>query len=173
MLLSAQPKRLLIWEHWAGTYNLNLYNGAVQRTGKLIVSSDSYTIDWTEDSIFGFTNTLLNRIPEHTIWGYVGYHEQKTLPLVESFFDALMDLGATKKTYASGYYDAFEIDGNGDITLSRNLGYWFEQIFIFHYPGDLAKVEQLLEQYNHDYGEYLNIEIDTDKGERFLSWRYK
>jgi len=44
-----------------GTYNLNLSNGTVKRTGKLTVSSDSYRIDFEENPDFHFTNTSLNK----------------------------------------------------------------------------------------------------------------
>ena len=157
-----------------GTYNLNLHNGVMKQTGKLVVSSDNYKVDFGNNPAFRFTNTILNRIPEHTIWGYIGYHTQGTSSLVQSFLTALMNVGATKKLYLPGDYREFEIDKNGNIVQpGKDSGFWFAQSFIFHYSGNIANVEQLVKQYAHDYGtEYMYISVYTDKGEQFLSWTY-
>ena len=157
-----------------GTYNLNLYNGDIKHTGELVVSSDSYKINFPENSDFHFTNTPLNKIPKNTIWGLIGYHKQETSPLVQSFLAELTKLGAEKKLYTQGYYNSFEIDKDGDIVTPNNHGYWFAKPFIFNYPGNIANVEQLVKQYAYDYGtEYLYIRVYTDKGEQILSWMYK
>jgi hypothetical protein len=158
-----------------GTYILNLHNGDVTHTGELIVSSDSYKINFADNSDFHFTNTPLNKMPEQIIWGTVGYHKQETLPLVQSFLTGLMDLGAEKRPYNPGYYREFEIDGNGDIVQpGEGSGYYFAQSFIFNYSGDIMDIEQLVKQYARDYGnDYMYISVYTDKGEKFLSWMYK
>ena len=157
-----------------GTYNLNFYNGNVKHTGKLIISSDSYAINFANNELFNFTNAPLNRIPEHTIWGTIGYHKQETSSLVQSFIDALINLGAEKKAYNPGYYNEYVIDTNGDIVQpGENSGYWFARSFIFHFSKDIANVEQLVKQYARDYGnDYMYISVYTDKGEQFLSWMY-
>jgi len=158
-----------------GTYTLTLHNGNVMQTGELVVTPDSYTIHLLDNSDFDFTNAPLNRIPEHTIWGHIGYHQQETSPLVQSFITGLIDLGATKKSYNPGFYGVFEIDTNGDIVQPGDRsGYWFAQSFILHYSGNITNVEQLVKQYARDYGtEYMYISVYTDKGEQFLSWMYE
>jgi len=156
-----------------GTYRLNLYNGDLKHTGELIVSSDNYKVNFVDQPEFRFTNSPLNKIPEQTIWGLIGYHKSETSSLVQSFFAALMDLGAEKKAYTPGYYNGFEIDKDGDITYPGALwGYWFDQPFIFHYSGNIENVEGLVKQYARDHREHMQIRINTDKGERFLSWMY-
>ena len=156
-----------------GTYLLHFHNGHLKRSGELIVSSNSYKINFVDNPNFHFTNTPLNKVPENTIWGLVGYHEQGTTSLVQSFLNDLVNLGAEKKKYNSGYYNAFEINKNGEITYPGTLwGYWFDQPFIFHYSGNIANVDKLVEQYARDYKEKLSITVNTDKGERFLSWMY-
>jgi hypothetical protein len=158
-----------------GIYNLNLYYGKVKRTGNLVVSSDSYKINFHDNSVFSFTHKELNRIPEHTIWGTVGYHKQETSSLVQSFITELMELGAEKKSYRGGHYGGFEIGKNGDIVQpGEESGYYFARSFIFRYSGDIAAVDQLVGQYARDYGtEYLYISVYTDEGEKFLSWMYQ
>ena len=156
-----------------GTYLLNFHDGHLKRSGELIVSSNSFKINFVDNPIFRFPNTPLNKVPENTIWGLVGYHEQGTASLVQSFFNDLVNLGAEKKKYNSGYYSAFEIDKDGEITYPGALwGYWFDQPFIFHYSGNIANVDTLVEQYARDFKEKLNITVNTDKGEQFLSWMY-
>ena len=142
-----------------GTYRLNLNIGSVRRTGELVVTSDSYKVNIANNKAFRFTNTPLNRIPEYTIWGTIGYHKQETSSLVQSFIADLIGLGATKKSYNSGFYGEFDIDKNGDIVQpGSNSGYWFAQSFIFHFSGNIDNVEQLIKQYARDYGiEYMYI----------------
>ena len=155
-----------------GTYNLNLFNGDRKCTGELIVTSDSYEVNFAEDGTFLFTNTPLNKTPEHTIWGMIGYHELGTLPLVQSFLAELMDLGAEKKSYNPGYYQEFRIDKNGDIITPDMHGYWFAQSFIFNYSGNIADVEQLVKQYARDHGAEMSIRVYSDTGDSILSWMY-
>ena len=158
-----------------GTYTLNLRSGGVRRTGTLVVSSDSYKVNLGRNSAFRFETPVLNKIPEHTIWGTIGYHRQETSSLVQSFLTALTNLGATKRSYNPGHYSAFEIDKNGNIVQpGANSGYWFAQSFIFHYSGDITNVEELVKQYARDYGiDYMYISVYNDKGKQFLSWMYK
>jgi hypothetical protein len=147
-----------------GMYHLTLHNGVVKQTGKLVVSSDSYRVNFDNKSAFRFLSTLLNRIPEHTIWGNIGNRNQT---LVQSFITALMNVGATKKSYLPGDYREFEIGKNGDIVQGdKDSGY----SFIFHYSGNIEDVEQLVKQYGT---EQTYISVHTDKGDQFLSWMYK
>ena len=154
-----------------GTYQLNLQNGQVRYSGELIVSSDSYAINFPANSAFNFTNSPLNKIPKHTIWGAVDYHKEEGLPLIQSFFTALMDLGATQKSFTPGYYTAFTIDENGDIVPPSNQ-IWSGQLFIFHFAGDTADLDEFLRQWSYKHSEYMHVWIRTDKGEEFLSWMY-
>jgi hypothetical protein len=157
-----------------GVYTLNLFNGNIMHTSELTVSSDKYKIHFPNNSEFEFINTTLNRIPEHTIWGYVGYHKQETSLLVMSFINSLMDLGAKKKLYAPGHYSEFEIGADGNIIQQgEDSGYYFAQSFIFDYSEVINDVEQLVKWYAQHYGtEYLYISVYTDKNDKLLSWMY-
>ena len=159
-----------------GTYNLNLYNGNVKYKAKLIVTPESYDINLVDNSYFQVTNTPLNKIPEHTIWGGIGYSKPETSTIAQSFLNELMDAGATKKSYYPGRYQEFEIDANGDIVQPGNEpGYSFAQSFIFNYSENIAVIEQLIKKYAFDNqeGNYLSIAVYTDKGEEILSWVLK
>jgi len=150
-----------------GTYQLNFRNGEIRCSGKLIVSANSYTIIFPENSAFNIRNSPLNKIPEGTIWGLVGYHREEGLPLIQSFFTALMEFGATKRAFTPGYYTGFRINENGDIIPPPNH-IWTPQSFIFHFAGDTSDLDEFLKQWIHKYGEYMWVTINTYRGEQFL-----
>ncbi|MCL2413603.1 MAG: hypothetical protein FWC98_05660 [Bacteroidales bacterium] len=156
-----------------GTHRLQFQNGNTIHTGELIVTTDSYKINFPNNPDFRFTNTPLNKIPENTIWGIIGWHNEETYTLTQSFLTDLMDLGAEKKPFTPGYYTDFVIDQNHEKTTpDASWGFWFHQLFIFHYSGDINDVKQLLKQYARYHREEISIRISTDKGERFMSWMY-
>jgi len=156
-----------------GVYNLNLSVGEVTHTGELIVSSDSYRVNYDDNPAFNFSNSPFNKTPEHTIWGTIGYYRvQDASALVQEFIDNLINLGAEKKSYIPGNYTSFNIDEKGDIVKSNESSvYLFAQSFIFNYSGDITDVEQLVKQYTDSQGD-MSIRVYTDKGVSFLSWIY-
>ena len=159
-----------------GVYNLNLSIGKVKHKGKLIVSSDSYRVDFNANSPFNFDSTTLDRIPEHTVFGYITYgrDEEETLSVIQSFFEALTDLGATKNTRA-GYYRVSVKDVSNSYFLATDNGGNIEEItgglitvyqsFIFHYSGDIAEVERVLKE--HESNRCIFIYLFTNSGEAF------
>jgi hypothetical protein len=168
-----------------GTYQLSFFNGSVKHSGELIVSSDSYKINFVNNSNFHFTNMPLNKIPENSIWLAISYSQEEVL---SSFLENLINLGATKKQYPRGFYSfdvplyqwfycGFMIDENDIITYYPDItnlegvmwGGMVKQSFTFQYLGDNTSIEQLVKQYK----EQMEIRIYTDKGEQFLSWMYK
>ena len=143
-----------------GTYQLNFRKEGVKYSGELIVSYDNYTINFPANPTLNFINSPLNKIPKNTIWGFVGYFREETLPLVQSFFTALMELGATKRTFTPGYYTGgFKINKNGDFVFWGRTGFCFVEPFIFHFAGDITDLDELFRQWHYKYGEHLNIII--------------
>lgn len=153
-----------------GTYTLNLHNGGVTQTGTLVVEAGSYTAVFDESEAFAFADKQLNRIPEQTIWGLIGYAQAETAAQADAFLDALIGVGAEKRSYTPGDYREFWIDANGEITDYPGAlwGYYFDRPFVFHYSDDLAEIDRLVRQYK----DVMSIRVHTDKGERFLSWMY-
>jgi len=154
-----------------GTYQLTLRNEQETFKGQLFVVNDKYTIRLNSNSGFQVQNSPLNRIPDNTIWGLVGYHTEETTPLVQSFFSELIELGVMKKSFAPGDYNRFQIDKDGDI-INYNGGYWFNQAFIFYYSEDSSELDKFLKQWSELHGTTMSIRIYTAKGEQFFSWRY-
>ena len=166
-----------------GTYQLNFYNEYIKQSGELIVSSDSYKINFFKNFLVHFSNIPLNKIPENTIWIAINYNEEKFLL---SFLEDFMDLEVTEKSYSRGYYSfennsypglysGFKVEENGTITFLPDitnsgvgLGRLFTQSFVFQYSGSTASIEQLIKQYK----EQIEVRAYTDRGEQFLSWMY-
>ncbi len=148
-----------------GTYTLNLHNGGVTETGTLVVEAGSYTAVFDESSSFAFADKRLNRIPEQTIWGYVGYDQQ------EEFLALLKGLGAEEKNFSPGDYREFQIDENGKRIQSS--GPEREHYFVFRYAGDPTAIDAMMRRYAEKYrGQYVYTAVYTDRGEQFLSWMY-
>jgi hypothetical protein len=154
-----------------GTYNLQLSDTSLNNVGTLIVTNEKFEINIGNS---WFAQKTLNRIPQNTIWGIIGYHHQSTVPIVESFINSLIALDAVEQTYLSGHYSEFDIDNNGQIVQpGENSGYWYAKSFIFNYSGNSSAIENLVRQFAEDYGEdYLAIRVYNDKGEFFYSWLY-
>jgi len=164
-----------------GTYQLNFHNEHVKQSGELIVSSDSYKINFKENSLVHFTNIPLNKIPQNTIWIAINYNEEKYL---SSFLESFKNLEVTEKSYSLGYYSfentrypglysGFKVEENGTITFlpditnpGVSMGRLFTQSFVFQYSESTANIEQIIKQYK----EQIEIRAYTDRGEQFLSW---
>ncbi len=148
-----------------GAYALNLRNGGVTQTGTLVVEAGSYTVVFDESDSFAFADKRLNRIPEQTIWGYVGYDQQ------EEFLTLLKGLGAEEKNFSPGDYREFQIDENGKRIQSS--GPERNHYFVFRYAGDPAAIDAMMRRYAEKYrGQYVYTAVYTDRGEQFLSWMY-
>lgn len=87
-----------------GTYQLVINVERNKSEGRLIVTSGFYEIILDQQEKLQIVNPILNRIPDNTIWGNVGYHTSTTAPLVQSFIDSLLQLGATSQVYQQGDY---------------------------------------------------------------------
>lgn len=157
-----------------GTYNLNLSAPGSHDSGSLIVNDDYYklSLNFPYSSRLAFPYDQLNRIPENTIWGHVGYHSEDTEPLVDSFIDDLREKGAEPDDYLHGEYGYFRILNTGEIETSKYHGYHLIEPFIFDYQDDMSSVEELVKYYGLNHGDDLNISVFTCGGERFLSWTY-
>ena len=131
-----------------GIYQLNLRNGQVKYSGELIVTADDYTINFPTNPAFKFTNLSLNRIPKHTLWGTIFYRNEENVPLVQSFLTALMELGATKRSFIPGDYADFKIDDNGDIVHRYGN---FTKSFIFYYSGCLDDLIEFWRKWNSEF----------------------
>ncbi len=155
-----------------GTYELDIRVENRQSLGQLLVSDEYYEVNFHNRNQLRFDYDRLYKVPEHTIWGRIGYHAASTQHLAESFLDSLQLAGASEKEFSHGQYGYFFIGEDGEVKPPQYPGTRFVKTFIFHYQDDVAILEQLVKNYGIHYHDSLSIRLYTDKGEIFRSWTY-
>lgn len=153
-----------------GVYSLDVHVVQSKSSGHLIVTNDQFIIEIDKKNQLEFENTVLNRVPENTIWGTVGYHTSATEPIVDEFIGVLQSAGASAREYRPGNYWHFTIDQNGNIESPQNHGYYLIRPFIFEYSGDSGELENVVKSFGQQHNEYLKIILYTAHGETFRSW---
>lgn len=153
-----------------GVYNLTIDVVDKRSSGNLIVTPDQYIIDIGKKKQLVLNGPVLNRVPDNTFWGTVGYHQTSTEPVVNQFISSLLGLGAATGAYLPGDYGYFSIDEWGEIEAPQNHGYYFIRPFIFTYEGASDNLENLLRTYRQNHGNDVSIMLYTSQGEIFRSW---
>jgi hypothetical protein len=153
-----------------GTYNFEISVDKRKSKGALIVTSDYFKIDLDRQKNVSLPYTVLNRIPNGTIWGTIGYNTASSATIAQSFVDDLESLGASAQPYNAGEYGHFKIDENGQILPPENHGNYFNRPFIYHYTGNTQGLENIVKDYGQNHGDLLNITLFTTNGEEFRSW---
>ena len=151
-------------------YALEISVGNDRSLGHLTVTDEFYQLDFVERTRLQPQVYRLNRVPENTIWGTVGYHDQATHTLVQTFLDSLQAAGAAYRHYAPGYYGYFTIDDVGDIVPPTNHGYYFIRPFIMHWEGDSQPIRKLLASFGSQNNHKMKIFLQTSRGDVFRSW---
>jgi hypothetical protein len=156
----------------AGSYRLAAASQGQGFYATLSVSEQSYAVTNADAATVGFSSSQLNRVPDHTIWGLIGY-----IPLgapsdsvAQSFLDSLRTLGAANSTWQPGDYGYFSIDASGDIETPQNHGYYFARPFIFDYSGSQDALRALVSSYGQRFAGSVNIQVKTWQGREYLSW---
>ena len=153
-----------------GSYDLTfLVNGRI-RFFKLAVSDTSYTVSGTDTDAVAFVHSKLMRIPEGTVWGYIGYPALSVAPLVRSFLDSARAVGCQTVRLPEGNYYYFSVDAGGKLVLPGNYGYYFMEQFVFSFSGKPASIEGLVARYGKTYGDSLSIAVLDTRGNVFYSW---
>ena len=151
-------------------YDLVIKTDEATSTGKLYVSTDHYILDFVQTGRIGFTNPILNRVPENTIWGTIGYHNSDTKTLAEEFIESLKSLGAETRSYLPGDYGYFSISSKGQIEPPENHGNYFIDAFILEYTGKSNNLKDVVRNYGLNYNDKLKILLYTTRGDMFRSW---
>lgn len=153
-----------------GVYDIVITTDETINSGKLYVSTDHYILDFDQTGRIGFTNHILNRVPENTIWGTIGYHNSDTKPLAEEFIESLKNLGAETRSYLPGNYGYFSISSKGEIEPPENHGNYFIDAFILEYTGKSGNLKDIVRNYGLNYNDRLKILLYTTEGDMFRSW---
>ncbi len=149
-----------------GRYNLTVNLGkVVPSRGSITVTSSAYSFYMPEQYGFRLQKTILNRVPEQTIWGYVAYTEgNKTV--ADQFLQELVkisrDAGLDK-----GYYGYFEVnESNGLEFPTLNID---KPILSFarNYIDTDPKLEALIKNFRSKYPQGLQISLNNNLGKVF------
>lgn len=138
--------------------------------GQLTVSSELFTLRHPDTSAIVVRTPELQRVPDGTIWGLVGYITGSLEPTVLSFFDSLTVLGALPGTYSPGYYGYFIIDSSGTIREPQWQAFPHARAFIRHFRGDMLVLRDLVKRYGQRHADSLYISLYGTRGEAFYSW---
>lgn len=152
-------------------YEIEFNFGSTKIAGQLNVSTGSFRAMLPAQMKVQFVNPDIRRVPNNTIYGTIGYHSTSTVATVQSFIDALQLCGAVPALYSQGDYGQFQIESNGQIKQTQNLGYYFTRHFIFNYSGNSAQLKNVVRQFGVNYPDALTITLNTTKGEIFYSWK--
>ena len=151
-------------------YEIEFNFGSSKVTGQLTITTSAYKVILPPQGKIQFINPALNRIPDNTIYGTVHFHSNTTLPIVQNFIDSLQISGATSAMYIPGDYGSFQIQSNGQILQTQDLGYYFTRYFIFNYSANSGQLKTLVRNFGINYPQLLLITLNTTKGEIFRSW---
>jgi len=156
-----------------GGYVLELRAGGRTVTAGLAVSESAYVVTVAGDPAVGFTATRLDRVPDGTVWGLIGYLAPAGQPydsLAKAFLDSLEVRGAKTGDFAPGDYGYFVIDGSGEIRTPPGHGYYFARPYIRRFDGDPAALREVVAYYGKAHARWLNISLDTWRGDAYYSW---
>lgn len=151
-------------------YEIELNFGATKISGQLDVSASSFKATLPTQTKVQFVNPDLGRVPNNTIYGTVHYHIASTVTTVQRFIDSLQFYGATPTIYPQGDYGQFQIESNGQIKQTQDLGYYFTRYYIFNYSGNSGQLKSLVRRFGINYPDSLLVTLNTTKGETFYSW---
>lgn len=117
-------------------YEIELNFGTNKINGQLNVTTGSFIAALPTQTKVQFVNPDLKRVPNNSIYGTVHYHSASTSSIVQKFIDTLQLYGATPTLYPQGDYGQFQIEPNGQIKQTQDLGYYFTRYYIFNYSGN-------------------------------------
>lgn len=139
----------------------------VRNPGLLVVKPA--TIELLLFSQYGLITerTLLRRIPNQTIWGYVAYQNEQQLSITNNFLAELADLSARQVYFPPGYYSNFIVLPSGNVSVQMPPTEKLHIPFLHRYDDDPALLKELIDAYRQDYGPQVAIQLFFHDGETY------
>lgn len=155
----------------AGEYDIEFNNGSLVNRGKMIITDADIGLRFAEQRGISIVRQVTRRIPEKTYWGVIGYHDQSSATVANTFIRKFKDLGAKFDGQVPGYYSYYEIDEAGNRVFDRSKsGYWFAVPFVFQFYGDEAELKKLIQIEGNAYKNEVSISSENYKGEQLNNW---
>ncbi|MEM9823120.1 MAG: hypothetical protein AAF985_18720 [Bacteroidota bacterium] len=157
---------IAIGELAPNNYNLelNLNNNEIVNPGRLLVSFSQYQIILDSDHGLIVPDKTLNRIPEQTIWGYIGFNDLNQESDVRIDFENSMADLVRPHSLSSGYYGQFRLSELNELTIRTEQEYREQHNFLYEFGGNEQDLIAPLENLRATYGEAIEIKLFTAKG---------
>jgi hypothetical protein len=151
-----------------GTYNLTVKLGQiVPSTGRLVVSNGSFYLSILNPIGFRITRNNLLRVPDNTIWGYIGY-DANALPVVTQFFTDLAGI-SQNIDLPKGYYGHFNLLESGVIELGNAPASTDRPIqpILRRFQANEKDLEKLILNYRERHGQSILIRLRNTAGKEY------
>jgi hypothetical protein len=141
--------------------------GTVFNEGDLIVDDEKYEIRMVSTDGIVIENSVLYKIPENSIWGYVAYDDETLVgEKPAEFLEELLAL-VQPHALANKYYGHFRVLENEEIELKKMPTFNHITTFCYQFTGEKTYLIDLLEQYRSEPGgEQMELTIFTSDGDR-------
>ncbi|MDX2067173.1 MAG: hypothetical protein SFV55_02045 [Haliscomenobacter sp.] len=139
----------------------------VPSTGRLVVSSGSFFLSMPAPIGFRVLHNTLLRIPDNTIWGYIGY-DAAAQPVVVQFFNDLAGI-SQPNDLPKGYYGYFNFLENGSIELDNTQVSTDRPIqpIVRRFSANESDLEKLIQTYRDKYGPSILIRLRNTAGREY------
>ena len=151
-----------------GTYNLTVKLGQiVPSTGRLVVSNGSFYLSILNPIGFRITRNNLLRVPDNTIWGYIGY-DANASPVVTQFFTDLAGI-SQNIDLPKGYYGHFNLLESGVIELGNAPASTDRPIqpILRRFQANEKDLEKLILNYRERHGQSILIRLRNTAGKEY------
>jgi hypothetical protein len=145
-----------------GQYELFFRDSTHISSAILLVSDSEYNISNLPSNFVSFRTTTLKRLHKSTITVAIGWQDDSSAIIANSFVDSLMFYGAKQYKGPIGDYGYFYLDSS--FSREKINGPFHSKKFIFTYTGDFNNIPKLIHSYQSRTNNLFDIYLTTYRG---------
>ncbi len=127
-------------------------------SGKLKIYPSFYVLSFDGTNGLTLNEDTLRRMPEGTLWGYLGYMDTAYAAPAQEFIDTLLSIGATPLNVAPGNYGYFEYSEDSVFSQPVDSKYTYTKEFYLSYNHSLESLNGIMYYYDFNYRQiYIGI----------------
>ncbi len=151
-----------------GLYDINIkLRNAIANTGTLQLTEEVYYLNMRAEEGLIIPIKQLRRIPEHIIWGYVGFSAPSMATTATGFINELAAI-STAHGLNAGHYGHFQISsGSGSPVITGAPIDLNLRTFVYRFTGNTDDLRNLVQAYRNTYGNLLPIRLQSINGQVF------
>ena len=155
-----------------GTYRLMINANGDGVVAELKVTAGSYVVQGGDGPTIGFPAPKLNRVPDNTVWGLIGYLAPggPSDPVAQDYLDSLEVHGAEIRILEPGDYGYFSIDQAGEIETPPNHGYYYARPYVRRFAGDPTVLRDVVKYFGKTQSQWVSIRLNTWRGDAYYGW---